>query len=87
MGDSAYNGGANLQIVQRRQRQMNHFCMGTTQLRSNEVVKVNSSEDFYNIVDIKLSHELAENFKLMCNELESLQKKNKELLELVNTIQ
>lgn len=66
---------------------MNHFCLGTIQLRSNEVVTVNSSEDFYNIVDTKLNHELAEKFKLMCNELRSLQKKNKELLELVNTIQ
>lgn len=66
---------------------MNNMCLGTIQLRSNEVVTVNSLEDFYNIVDTKLSHELAENFKLMCNELRSLQKKNKELLELVNTIQ
>lgn len=66
---------------------MDNMCLGTIQLRSNEVVTVNSLEDFYNIVDAKLSHELAENFKLMCNELRSLQKKNKELLELVNTIQ
>lgn len=86
MDNSTYNSGANLQIVQRRQSQMNHFCLGTIQLRSNEVVTVNSSGDFYNIVDTKLSHELAENFKMMIDELESLQKKYKESLELINTL-